>query len=334
MTILFDALKNAKTVAIISHIGPDGDTLGSMMGLYSGLLQLEHLEKIDCFINGTVPQIFEFLPHIKNVKTPQNKDIEHNYDVAIAVDCAAIDRLDDSLNIFNKAKYSINIDHHGTNDGFGHCSIINPKASSVGEILTNLLPELGITLNKEIATSLYVSILTDTGCFKFENTSDTTFLACSKLIATGISAQELYKKCYEHKPLNMIKLQAHAITNATFENEKIAYSIVSRDILNQFGGQESYTDGISEALREATSVEISMLLKETQNGETKISMRSKNVDVAEISAFFGGGGHRLAAGCIIQKKPSDALLEILPIARKQLEKYEKEKLSQKNKELF
>lgn len=334
MTILFEALKKAKTVAIISHVGPDGDTLGSMMGLYSGLLQLKHLEKIDCFVNGSVPEIFKFLPHIKDVKTPYYKNIEDKYDIAIAVDCAAIDRLDDSLGIFNKAKFSVNIDHHGTNDGFGNLSIIKPKASSVGEILTDLLPELGIEINQEIAQSLYVSILTDTGCFKFENTTTNTFLACSKLIELGISAQEIYKKCYEHKPLNMIKLQAYAITNATFENEKIAYSIISRDVLNQFGGKDSYTDGISEALRSASSIEISMLLKEMQNGDTKVSMRSKNINVSEIAAFFGGGGHRLAAGCIIQKKPEDALLEILPIARKQLEKYEKEKLSTSNKGIF
>ena len=241
------------------------------------------------------------------------------------MDCAADDRLAEALCIFKKAKFSINIDHHKTNKGFGTLNIIDPKASSVGEILLDLVEKLGCKLTKEIATCLYVSILTDTGGFKFENTTAKTFLACAKLLETKIKPDKIYKKCYEQKPLNMVLLQAFAINNAKFEeNDKISYTIISRKTIDDFGSQDSYTDGISEALRQVKSTEMAMVLKETTNGDTKISLRSKSIDIAKIAGFFGGGGHRLAAGCIIEKAPEDALKEILPIAKKQLKNYEEE----------
>jgi phosphoesterase RecJ-like protein len=121
----------------------------------------------------------------------------------------------------------------------------------------------------------------------------------------------------------MVLLQALAINNAKFEeNDKISYTLISRKTIDQFGSQDSYTDGISEALRQAKSTEIAMVLKENPNGDTKISLRSKNIDISKIAGFFGGGGHRLAAGCIIEKTPEDAINEILPIAKKQLKNYE------------
>lgn len=323
MNTLLDIIKKSNTVVIISHLGPDGDTLGSMLGLKLMLEQFSNIQKIDCIILGKLPEVYEFLPEVKCVKTAFDESLLGKYDLAISVDCAAEDRLAEALATFKKARFSINIDHHQTNKGFGTLNIIDPKASSVGEILLDFVDQLGCKLTKEIATCLYVSILTDTGGFKFENTTARTFLAGAKLLEAGIKPDEIYKKCYEQKPLNMILLQAAALNEAKFEeNDKIAYALISRKTIDTFGSQESYTDGISEALRQAKSTEIAMALKETSNGSTKISLRSKNIDISKIAEFFGGGGHRLAAGCIIEKKPEDAINEILPIAKKQLKNYE------------
>lgn len=325
MNTLLDIIKKTQTVAIISHLGPDGDTLGSMLGLKFILKQFSHIKKTDCIILGKIPEVYEFLPGAKSVKTAFDESLLDKYDLAISVDCAAEDRLAEALCIFKKAKFSINIDHHKTNKGFGSLNIIDPKASSVGEILLDIIEKLGCELTKEIATCLYVSILTDTGGFKFENTTSKTFLACAKLLDAKIKPDEIYKKCYEQKPLNMILLQAFAINNAKFEeNDKISYTIISRKTIDDFGSQDSYTDGVSEALRQSKQTEIAMVLKENTNGDTKISLRSKGIDISKIAGFFGGGGHKLAAGCIIEKSPEDALQEILPIAKKQLKNYEEE----------
>jgi phosphoesterase RecJ-like protein len=325
MNTLLDIIKKTQTVAIISHLGPDGDTLGSMLGLKFILKQFSHIKRTDCIILGKIPEVYEFLPGAKSVKTAFDESLLDKYDLAISVDCAAEDRLAEALCIFKKAKFSINIDHHKTNKGFGSLNIIDPKASSVGEILLDIVEKLGCELTKEIATCLYVSILTDTGGFKFENTTSRTFLACAKLLDAKIKPDEIYKKCYEQKPLNMILLQAFAINNAKFEeNDKISYTIISRKTIDDFGSQDSYTDGVSEALRQSKQTEIAMVLKENTNGDTKISLRSKGIDISKIAGFFGGGGHKLAAGCIIEKSPEDALQEILPIAKKQLKNYEEE----------
>lgn len=325
MNTLIDIIKKAQTVAILSHIGPDGDTLGSMLGLRMVLEEFSNIKKIDCLIMGKMPEVYEFLPGSELVKTPFDENLLDKYDLAISVDCAAEDRIADGLPIFRKAKFSINIDHHQTNKGFGMMNIIDTQASSVGEILVNLTEELGCNLTKDIATCFYVSMLTDTGGFRFENTTAKTFLTCAKLLETKIKPDEIFKKCYEQKPLNMVLLHAFAINNAKFEeDDKIAYTLISRKTIEQFGSQDSYTDGISEALRQAKSTEIAMVLKETLNGGTKISLRSKNIDIAKIAEFFGGGGHRLAAGCVIQKSPEDTLNEILPIAKKQLKNHDKD----------
>ena len=287
MNTLLDIIKKAQTIAIISHLGPDGDTLGSMLGLNFILEQFSHIQKIDCIILGKVPEVYEFLPGIKSVKTAFDESLLDKYDLVISVDCAAEDRLAEALCIFKKAKFSINIDHHKTNKGFGTLNIIDPKASSVGEILLDLVEKLGCTLTKEIATCLYVSILTDTGGFKFENTTSRTFMACAKLLEAKIKPDKIYKKCYEQKPLKMVLLQAFATNNAKFEeSDKISYTIISRKTIDDFGSQDSYTDGISEALRQVKSTEIAMVLKETTNGDTKISLRSKSIDISKIAGFF------------------------------------------------
>lgn len=323
MNTLTDIIKKSQTVAIISHVGPDGDTLGSMLGLSMALKQFSNLQKVDSIILGKLPEVYDFLPETNSLKTPYDETLLDKYDLVISVDCAAEDRLAEALSIFKKARLSINIDHHQTNKEFGIMNIIDPKASSVGEMLVDIIEQIGCELTKEIAVCLYVSILTDTGGFRFENTTSKTLATCAKLLEKGINPNEIFKKCYEQKPLNMVLLQAFAINNAKFEeNDKIAYTLVSRETIDKFGSQDSYTDGISEALRQAQVVEISMVLKETQNGNTKISLRSKNVDICKIAEFFGGGGHRLAAGCVIEKKPEDAINEILPIAKKQLFNYE------------
>lgn len=323
MNTLTDIIKNAQNVAIISHVGPDGDTLGSMLGLSLALQQFENLQKIDSIILGKLPEVYSFLPKTDLLKTPYDEDILDKYDVAISVDCAAEDRLTEALSIFKKARISINIDHHKTNKGFGSINIIDPKASSVGEMLVDIIEQIGCTLTKDIAICLYVSILTDTGGFKFENTTAKTLATCAKLLKNGIKADEIFKKCYEQKPINMVLLQAYSINRAEFdEQQKIAYTVVSREDIDKFNAQDSHTDGISEALRQINTVEIAMVLREMNNGNTKISLRSKNIDIGKMAEFFGGGGHRLAAGCVIEKAPKDALKEILPIAKKQLLNYE------------
>ena len=315
-------INTSKNVVIISHIGPDGDTLGSTLALCEALKTVKSIEKIDCIINGKLPDIYKFLPGIKEMKTPYDESLYGKYDLAISIDCAALDRMGDALPVFKKASKTINIDHHVTGQKFGDVNIIDPDASSSGEVMFDLFRALDFEITKDIAVCLYTAILTDTGGFRFSNTTSKTFEAAKYLVDKGISPSLVYKKCYESKPIAMFKLHNYALDNTVFEEgEKIAYTMVSRGTLKKFGADDDHIDGIVEALKQIDSVEIAMVLKETLKGDTKISFRSKEINVAKIAQFFGGGGHDLAAGCTISKPLGEALDELLPIVKKQVRKH-------------
>ncbi|EKE04734.1 MAG: hypothetical protein ACD_20C00014G0003 [uncultured bacterium] len=318
---LVEVINKAKSVVILSHIGPDGDTLGSMFALREILSQLGTIDKIDTIVICKVPDIYTFLPGSGEVRNLGNKDLYQNYDLSITVDCASIDRLGDAIDLFRNAKMTANIDHHISNTNFAQINWVEPKASSAGQVLYNIIGLLGAKLTRNIATNLYTAILTDTGGFKFENTTPQTLEISAKLMEAGADPTFIYKKCYESKPLSMVKLQARAVDQAVFvDGNKIAYSIVTRELLDSLGASDDHVDGISEALRQINTVEVSLVFKETPKGDTKVSFRSNGTNVCEIAKFFGGGGHKLAAGCTIQKNIPDTINEVLPIVIKQVGK--------------
>lgn len=318
---LAETIKSSKNIILLSHVGPDGDTLGSMLALREIILQLDNDKKVDAIIVGKVPDVYKFLPDINLAKLADDKTLYQSYDLAITVDCAAPDRLGDSIDLFRNAKKTANIDHHVTNPEFADINLIEPQSASTGEVVFKLAENLGITLKKEMAINLYTAILTDTGGFKFENTKPATLYTCAKLIEAGADPAYIFKQAYESKPLPMVKLLARAVDEAVLvENNRIAYTFVSRNLLESLGATDDYVDGIAESLRQINTVEVAMVLKETPKGDTKVSFRSNRIDVGEIARFFCGGGHKLAAGCTIQKSLVDTLNEVLPIVKSQINK--------------
>ena len=211
---LVSVIKNSKNIVIISHVGPDGDTLGSMLGLRGILVQLDTAKKIDCVVTGRVPDIYKFLPDVHLIKNPDNEDLYSNYDLAITVDCASIDRIGDALKLFRNAKTTLNIDHHISNTKFADINFIEPESSASGQVIFKLIELLGVKLHKDVATNLYAAILTDTGGFKFDNTKPETFETAAELLRAGIDPGYIYKECYESKPLPMVELQARAVDQA------------------------------------------------------------------------------------------------------------------------
>ena len=188
-------------------------------------------------------------------------------------------------------------------------------------MLFELAGIIGKKLTPDIATNLYTAILTDTGAFKFENTKPETLRICADLVEAGAEPAYIYKKCYESKPLAMIRLQAKAVDQAVFtDDNRIAYTTISRQLLDSLGASDDHIDGISETLRQVNTIEVSIVFKETVKGGTKVSFRSNGVNVCEIAEYFGGGGHKLAAGCTFDKNIPDTVNDVLPMVRKQIEK--------------
>jgi phosphoesterase RecJ-like protein len=168
------------------------------------------------------------------------------------------------------------------------------------------------TITKDAAACLYVAIMTDTGCFRFENTSSNVFRAVADLVELGANPNILYKNCYETKTKNLVMFQNYCVNKAEFSaDNKIAYTTIYKKDLEKFSAGDDFTDGIAETLRAIESTEVSFVAKEVDSKTTKVSMRSKKVDVAEICSKFGGGGHTFAAGCTIKASLKESVNKLL-----------------------
>lgn len=310
---IIEKIRNAKNILILSHINPDGDCIGTASAL--ALLLKKHFNKDSVLVNNSkIPEIYRFLPLSENFKTYEEVENKEDFDTVITVDCAAKDRLTSAIKAFDKAETTINFDHHKTNPYFAKYNYVFGDLSSAGEVLYNFAKNAGLSFDKDIANCLYTAILTDTGGFKFENTTAETFRAVADLMEYGINPCLIYRCCYESKPLEMVKLNAHAVSKSCFLcNGKLAYTIITLDDMKTNKALNEHTDGIVEVLRQVNSVDIAFVIKETDDGCSKISLRSKTSDVSKIAAAFNGGGHTFAAGCTIKKPYNVALNKILDI---------------------
>ncbi len=313
---LNDIIKSAKNILIISHINPDGDTLGSMCALYH-VIGKNFKKKCDMLVLSKVPKIYEFLPEISQAKHVDMFDKSMVYDLAICVDIAAENRFEEAKILFDKALYTVNIDHHKTNTKYADLNIVDIKASSAGELLYGLIQKFNWQTDLETATCLYTAVLTDTGSFRFSNTTPATFKTAAELVAKGVDAVEVYKNCYETNSRSMVMFQAYCISNAKFaNNDTIAYSIIYKKDMERFSAGDDCTEGLAEKLRAIETTKVAFIVREIGTRISKISMRSKDIDVSEICAVFGGGGHTCAAGCVIKSAPGTAANKILDEIRK------------------
>lgn len=314
-----EVVKNSKNILIISHVNPDGDTLGTMCALQSAIFQ-QYKKKAEMLILSKLPKVYEFLPNIHEAKTLNMLNKSREYDLVVAVDVASIDRLIDAQVLFDKAKFSINIDHHRTNNNYGNLAIVEPKASSSGEVLYKIIKKLGWKTNLDTITCIYTAILTDTGGFRFENTNAEVFRIAAELTEMGINPRELYKKCYESKSKAIVLFQNYCVSKAIFScDDKIAYTVVYKKDIEKFGIGDDATDGIAETLRAISSTDVSFVVKEVDAKVCKISMRSKNADISKVCSKFGGGGHKFAAGCTIKASCDESVKKLLAEINKEVE---------------
>lgn len=313
---ILNIINNSSNILIITHVNPDGDTLGSASALKSYLCDIN--KKSDILIqikdNFNFPNAYSFLPHLNN--SVNFSTLKNDYDLIIALDTASIDRIiNEARTIFENAENTIVIDHHKTNKGYGKINHIKGGISSTGEVLFDLFNKLDIEITKEMAIGLYTAILTDTGCFKYESTTSHTFEIASILSKKEIDTALIADLCYTNKPKNLILFQNYVISNSNFIlNNKIAYALITKDIIEKFSAKDEYTEGIAETLRSISGVEIALVLKETDSG-VKVSIRTTEADATKIVEKFNGGGHKKAAGCTIKEKINTAVEELIKAAK-------------------
>lgn len=279
--------------AIIIHISPDGDSIGSGLALYSALKLMDKQCTIVC--QDRIPQTYSFLQYANEIITP---DKAQKFETAIAVDCADISRLGSANKIFESAKNTLSIDHHGTNSMFAMHNEVHPYCAATGEIIFELVKTMLGFISSQIADCLYTAIMTDTGNFSFSNTNSNTFEVAAALMRFGANPSELNTLVYRNVTLAKTKLLGFALS--TFElkhNEKISISVVTQQDLQRYNAKGDDAEGIIDHIRDIETVEIAILMRECQDGTYKVGLRSKgNNDVAALAQNFGGGGHFHAAG--------------------------------------
>ena len=316
---LKDKIANAESIIVFSHVSPDGDTLGSNLAI-SLMIEKYFNKKVDSTFVGKLPNTYNYLPDFERFIDVQDIDKTKQYDLAIAVDVASKDRMVFGTQIFDNAKVKVNIDHHKTNIGYADINIVEGDAACVGIILYKIFRAWELDIPKEVARCIYTSLLTDTGGFKYENTTPETFMLAADLVRLGVSPTYEFRACYETKPQSMVQFQAYVVSNTVFYNSgKIAFSKITRSDMSKFNATDDYTEGIVEVLRTSKNVEIAAILKETKEGYTKVSLRSKTLDLTPIVMDFGGGGHTFAAGCTIKKPIAIAFDKLLKRVQSEIE---------------
>jgi phosphoesterase RecJ-like protein len=285
---------------VVSHILPDGDASSSTLAV--GLL-LRHLNKRFTMINeGSTPGKFNYLwgsDQIINYSVaPPNRVFDH----VISVDCADFSRIGKVSTLFAESYSLLNIDHHPTNDFFGEVNVIKEDAAATAEILYDLAQRLNITWSIELGNCLYTGLLTDTGGFRYANTTPKVMSVASEMLQYGVDGNELADHLLERLSFSHIILLKKALANLAFSNQRrISWISVSQQDIAEAEGSNEDLEGLVNYPRNIEGVEVGILFKEVDGLKYKISMRSAGkVDVAEIAQKFGGGGHVRAAGCSLE----------------------------------
>ncbi len=310
---IIEEINNAESIVILTHENPDGDAIGSSLALYNGLKQIG---KDADLIIPEFPQTFEFLKNSKEVKKEGKTE---KYDLAIALDCGDIKRLDGFAKYFEDANVRISIDHHSANTMFADYNFVNPMAPACCQILVTVLEALGIEIDKEIGTCLLTGIITDTGGFKYSGVTSETFEFAAELLNKGVNVSNIYKKVLQTLSKPSFELRRRAMNRLEFlEEGKIAFTYITlKDEEETMAGSNSH-DGIVEMGRDIEGVEISIFLREKEDGY-KISLRSNEyVNVSDICLMFSGGGHIRAAGGSINLPFEQAKQKVIDECKKYL----------------
>ncbi len=288
------AIAISGNIAILPHVAADGDALGSSFALALALTGIG--KKVSVLLEEDIPHIYGFL-HGASLSEVYTKESKH-YNTVIAIDCGDIGRLGCRKEIFDCAEITANIDHHPTNTGFAIYNYLDTNASATAEIIYKLLEQLDIIPGKEVATCLYVGIATDTGCFRYSNTTSHAHIIAAELIKLGVDVADVSQNVFDTTSYEKVRLIGAAIHSLElFENGKVAIMALPNELFKKTGAKEEDCDGIINTARNIRGVEVAVMLRQWDNGEFKVNLRSNSmVDVSTIASRYSGGGHKKAAG--------------------------------------
>jgi phosphoesterase RecJ-like protein len=296
------ALRDNERFVVTSHEAPDGDALGSLLAMGLALQQVG--KDVVMFLGGPapLPGEYRFLELEARHELVRTRPADFGERILVAVDCASASRVGAEPGVVDAAPFTVNIDHHHDNPRYGDVNLIVADASSTGEVLADVLHELGVTLTPEIAEALYIALVTDTGRFQYANTTPKALRLAADLVEAGADIDRVFQGVYENVQFAKLKLLARALDRArVLEGGEIVVSHLLRGDFEAVGATEPYSEGIIDVLRSTEGAIVSALIREPprEGGPArKVSLRSSvdEVDVSAIARKSKGGGHRAAAG--------------------------------------
>ncbi len=302
-----EVLRREDSFLLVSHINPDGDSIGSLaaMSLLLSRLEKEHL----IYLHDEAPERYRFLltglPVTRDAAAAGNR-------VVLALDSSDPARLGQLQGLAGDGSYLVNIDHHVSNTGYGRISLVDTRAAATGEIIYRLARLLQVEISTKMAEALYTSISTDTGSFKYDGTTEETFRIMADLLGTGFSLRKLSLKLFdEMSPSGLCLLRAGLQSMVFTAENKIASMTVTDAVLAACRAGEEHLDGLVNYAVNVKGVEVGLLFRVKESGEIKVGFRSKRVDVSKIAGSLGGGGHKKAAGCTIKGSLKEARAKVL-----------------------
>lgn len=300
------ALQNSKNVLIFTHIAPDGDAIGSAFALSNALKKMG--KNSYCVFGKDFSKKYSFLKGDYII----NK-CHFDADTIISVDCGDKKRIS-GVELINQ-DITINIDHHITNDFFAKINYVCKNAAATGEVIYEIIKALEVTIDKDIAECLYCAIVSDTGGFRFANTTQKTHLISAELINCGINQADINRQIFEMNSINKLMVMAKVIEGIELIcGGKAAVSYLSKDIFDKYFLEEADIDGFTSIPRSIEGVYIGAFIRQKSDSEIKVGLRSNgNYDVSQIAMKFGGGGHKNASGFTYSKSLDELKNELFPI---------------------
>jgi len=314
ITRILEAIREHKTFCIVGHVRPDGDCIGSELGL--ALALMNEGKKVCCWNEDAVPQKLKFLDPDGVFQKPK---AGQKFDCVIATDCASFARLGVAGDCVKERKLFINIDHHESNTRYGDLNWISAHEPSTGELIYRLLRAARWPVTKPIADCLFTAISTDTGSFQYQTTRPRTLRIAGDLVARGANLGKICEEVYQSYPLSRARLLKHVYSkfHLTHDN-RIAWFWLKKADLARTGTESNDTEGLIDHIRAIEPVVVACVFEEIESEVTRISLRSKTdkVNVSDIAAQFGGGGHSAAAGARIPGKPLSVQRKVIAALKK------------------
>lgn len=316
-----DALSQANAFYIVSHQNPDGDAVGSMLALRL-LLQAMGKTSVTCALDDSVPRMYQELPGAKSIGSAESEVPE--YDLAVLVDCGRLNRIGDLAGNITPDKRLLVLDHHREEGECGASGVVDPSYAATGEIVAELFETAQIPFTAEVAKCLYAAIATDTGCFKFSNTTARTHRITAALLDTGIDAGQLNTLFFTDMARTKFELMRRALERVQFHaSGAVALSWLTEDDLAQTGARQEDTENLINYWQNVERVRVAVLLKQFSEGEIRVSMRSSaDFDSAAFLRPLGGGGHAPAAGATLEMPLEEARQTLVDALLKQLAQHE------------